>query len=735
MSSDQYEDQRGGREGRGQQSKPKKKWVKKQPQNQQNQQQNQQRSQQNQHQQKRNQPRNKPHHREEEEEDFVEDEGGQQSRQDSPQIEINPSEAFDDEVPNFKTDEVWVQGKLAPIEEDTEHEFKAVQKTAHLIDRIADLSKHYANSFLNTNGGVIYFGIEDDGSIAGLELDRKERDQIRLRIDAIVSHYVPQVDPYMVKVRFIKVFEPNPSQRQQQQNQNQQSNNNKSQQQKPPQLNNNRRSSKDHIADGLWVVELDVFPGRAPVYFVNDNLNEAYFRRAGSNYEMDPSMIAERKKYGRPKRELHSKDDSESNDNSNNNSHNKKKALLPKFRLGGSGTKDYVERKEEVAKVEEFIKANTRSEASEQETDEEGGRGGELRGIIAIYGLKGAGKSQFARETIARYKLQFSHNGGSSETGKTASFFVNMKSVTDKYITTNEAMVSIIRSIYPTITLPKQEQELQGTYLSCFGNKTTVLMLFENVLDIAQVLPLLPPRGFGDIQNLLVLLTSRHDLTADSIDSGFDILTLKIGPLTLLESRALFYKILKSAATVDNQNSLSEEVDKLIGLCGNWPMLIRIIGSTLRRKPYLKLDQLISKIPNQANSNSNSNSNPNEQNLTGNNRVEILKQFFAEGDMELWEKEIFDYDEPKLRSLYMISLFPGTFSSSFVSLLLNLDYAQTEDLLSEFLSDAVIDYMEIQGLVNMETNKYCMNDLIRDLCGRRFENKREKEMVECKKRR
>jgi len=47
--------------------------------------------------------------------------------------------------------------------------------------------KDYVNAFLNTDGGYIYFGIEDDGTIVGLPLNRKERDTLRLRVDGYIS--------------------------------------------------------------------------------------------------------------------------------------------------------------------------------------------------------------------------------------------------------------------------------------------------------------------------------------------------------------------------------------------------------------------------------------------------------------------------------------------------------------------------------------------------------------------
>lgn len=45
------------------------------------------------------------------------------------------------------------------------------------------------NAFLNASGGTIYFGIEDDGIVSGLLLDRGARDDLRLRLDAGVTSF------------------------------------------------------------------------------------------------------------------------------------------------------------------------------------------------------------------------------------------------------------------------------------------------------------------------------------------------------------------------------------------------------------------------------------------------------------------------------------------------------------------------------------------------------------------
>jgi predicted HTH transcriptional regulator len=91
------------------------------------------------------------------------------------------------------------------VDEDQEHEFKGVQVTKQPVEQISDYAEKYINAFLNTNGGTIYFGVEDDGKVRGIILNRRGRDLLRLKLDNIVSSFKPQVDPNLVRVTFIPV--------------------------------------------------------------------------------------------------------------------------------------------------------------------------------------------------------------------------------------------------------------------------------------------------------------------------------------------------------------------------------------------------------------------------------------------------------------------------------------------------------------------------------------------------
>jgi len=78
-----------------------------------------------------------------------------------------------------------------------------VSRAADTVNSILRLVPKYVNAFLNTDGGRILFGVADDGTVVGLPFDRKQKDILRLRVDAAIDSFRPQVDPDLWSLRFI----------------------------------------------------------------------------------------------------------------------------------------------------------------------------------------------------------------------------------------------------------------------------------------------------------------------------------------------------------------------------------------------------------------------------------------------------------------------------------------------------------------------------------------------------
>lgn len=86
--------------------------------------------------------------------------------------------------------------------------------------------------------------------------------------------YKPQVDPYLVNTEFVAVVKPEDTQIEQ---------------------GNWKARVASHL---LFVVEIHVNKGRAPIYFCQGQ--KAYFRLDGSIHQMDQSTINDRLNLGRP---------------------------------------------------------------------------------------------------------------------------------------------------------------------------------------------------------------------------------------------------------------------------------------------------------------------------------------------------------------------------------------------------------------------------------------------------
>lgn len=78
-----------------------------------------------------------------------------------------------------------------PSQEESRYtEFKSLTRTQYPIPRLLDLAEKYTNAFLNSEGGELYFGVEDDAVVHGLLLGPKDRDQVRVCLSAQFT-YIP----------------------------------------------------------------------------------------------------------------------------------------------------------------------------------------------------------------------------------------------------------------------------------------------------------------------------------------------------------------------------------------------------------------------------------------------------------------------------------------------------------------------------------------------------------------
>ena len=138
--------------------------------------------------------------------------------------------------------------------EDRHHEFKMFKNKD--FRHIAALILEYICAFLNSEGGTMYLGINDESIVYGLEVPQKWIDQLLLKIDNDGKvHMTPPLIPQKYQIRVIPV--------------------------------KNRKK--------LWlnVIEVKVFPPHTKQKVLNLYLREGYIRMNASNHRLSASDIME----------------------------------------------------------------------------------------------------------------------------------------------------------------------------------------------------------------------------------------------------------------------------------------------------------------------------------------------------------------------------------------------------------------------------------------------------------
>ena len=118
------------------------------------------------------------------------------------QKEYNPNNLIINNNPNNKLTN-FIYNTNVNIYEDENYEFKQFQ-----ISSEKDITSHlrqnmkYFSAFLNSNSGILYFGINDNGDIKGIELTSELKYSFELQLDKIIETY----DEHIKKNKNITYF-------------------------------------------------------------------------------------------------------------------------------------------------------------------------------------------------------------------------------------------------------------------------------------------------------------------------------------------------------------------------------------------------------------------------------------------------------------------------------------------------------------------------------------------------
>lgn len=129
----------------------------------------------------------------------------------------------------------------------------------------------YVSAFLNTAGGIILFGVDDDGSVTGCQLDEKQRDAVTKVMDQVLQKLDPQVEPGAVQHRLLPLHPrggggtscASPT--------------------------STAEAAPDPPSGMLWVLHVCVRKGPQPVYYTDKYTLEAWIRRSESCFLMEAS--------------------------------------------------------------------------------------------------------------------------------------------------------------------------------------------------------------------------------------------------------------------------------------------------------------------------------------------------------------------------------------------------------------------------------------------------------------
>ncbi|EIS3738785.1 ATP-binding protein [Aeromonas hydrophila] len=93
------------------------------------------------------------------------------------------------------------EGEKCILEEDLYNEFKEIkgQNPTKSVQNIVD---EYILAFLNSSGGSIFWGIQDNGVVKSLRLNSQLKDEIRKSINIKINTIEPSIDPTRINVIF-----------------------------------------------------------------------------------------------------------------------------------------------------------------------------------------------------------------------------------------------------------------------------------------------------------------------------------------------------------------------------------------------------------------------------------------------------------------------------------------------------------------------------------------------------